>query len=419
MGNLLEQYKQVVGEEIINELSQMAELLKGKKILHVNSTKTGGGVAEILMTMTHLISALGIETEWEVITGSPDFFECTKQFHNAIQGYKNIIPNPHLLNVYREINRENAERLKPKLESADVVFIHDPQPAAMIEFFPKRTNKWIWRCHIDASNPNRAIWKFLKQFVVHYDASIFSLVDFVQPLPHPIYLIPPSIDPFNEKNIPLSNDKIKEVFPQFGIDPNRDMILQVSRFDYFKDPIGVIEAYRLAKKFNRGLQLVLAGGGAPDDPEGEMVLREVKAAGDNDPDIHILYLAPDSHLTINALQRAADIVLQKSVKEGFGLTVTEALWKGKPVIGGNCGGIRLQIHNHHTGFLVNTPEGAAERIRYLLQNPKLREEMGQKGHQFVHDNFLSTRHLRDYLTLILSLLRPSANRRIEIHRLGL
>ncbi|MFA6916910.1 MAG: glycosyltransferase [Parachlamydiales bacterium] len=418
MTNLLDQYREVVGDEIISELLQMGEILKGKKILHVNSTKSGGGVAEILMTMTHLTSALGIETQWEVITGNADFFECTKQFHNAIQGYKQIIPHPHLLKVYKEINEENAERLRPHLENADVVFIHDPQPAALIEAFPKRQNKWIWRCHIDASNPNRAIWKFLRQFVVHYDASIFSLVDYVQPLPHPIYLIPPSIDPFNEKNIPLSEDKIKDIFPRFGIDPNRNMILQVSRFDYFKDPIGVIEAYRLAKKFNHGLQLVLAGGGAPDDPEGEMVLREVKAAAESDPDIHILYLPPDSHLTINALQRAADIVIQKSVKEGFGLTVTEALWKNKPVIGGNCGGIRLQVHNYQTGFLVNTPEGAAERIRYLLQNPALRDEMGRKGYKFVHDNFLITRHLRDYLTLILSLLRPSNNHRIEVHKMG-
>jgi trehalose synthase len=418
MSDLLEQYKEVAGPEIIYELFQMARVLKGIKILHINSTKSGGGVAEILATMTRLTEALGIETHWEVINGTPDFFECTKQFHNAIQDRKNGIPNLRLLKVYEEVNADNAKQLKPILENADVVFIHDPQPAALINAFPNRKNKWIWRCHIDASNPHRAFWKFLRAFVMKYDASIFSLVDFVQPLPHPIYLIPPSIDPLTEKNIELSQEEVARVYTRFNIDPHRPMILQVSRFDYFKDPVGVIQAYRLAKKFKHGLQLVLAGGGAPDDPEGEKVLNEVKAAAENDPDIHILYLPSDSHRTINALQRAADIVLQKSIKEGFGLTVTEALWKSKPVIGGNCGGIRLQVINHHTGFLVNTPEGAAERIRFLLQTPRMRQEMGEKGHQFVHENFLITRHLRDYLTLIISLLQPSHGRRIEVHKIG-
>ncbi len=418
MNELLESYKKAVGADIINELTQMARVLKGIKVVHVNSTKTGGGVAEILMTMTQVMTALGIDTRWEVINGNPDFFECTKQFHNTIQGLKKNVIKPELFKVYEEINAQNAETLRPILESADVVFIHDPQPAAMITHFPNRKNKWVWRCHIDASNPQRAVWKFLRQFISHYDASIFSLVDFVQPLPHPIYLIPPSIDPLTEKNIDLPNEEIAAVFKRFGIDPTRPMILQVSRFDYFKDPIGVIEAYKLAKKFKRGLQLVLAGGGAPDDPEGEVVLNEVKAAAQSDPDIHVLFLPSDSHRTINALQRAADIVLQKSLKEGFGLSVTEALWKKKPVIGGNCGGIRLQVFNHHTGFLVDTPEGAAERVRYLLQNPNLIHEMGEQGHRFVYENFLSTRHLRDYLTLIISLFYPTTNHRLEIHHIN-
>lgn len=418
MANFLEQYKEIVGAEIIYELHQMARVLKGIKIVHVNSTKLGGGVAEILTTMTQLTKALGIETHWEIINGTPDFFECTKQFHNALQGKKKISPTPELLKIYEKVNADNAEQLRPVLENAEVVFIHDPQPAALIRSFPNRKNKWVWRCHIDASNPNRRIWKFLRDFVMHYDASIFSLADFVQPLPHPIYLIPPSIDPLSEKNIELSQDEVSSIYGRFGIDPKRPMILQVSRFDYFKDPLGVIEAYRLAKKFKHGLQLVLAGGGAHDDPEGEAILKDVKALAGSDPDIHVLFLSPDSHRTINALQRGADIVLQKSLKEGFGLTVTEALWKGKPVIGGNCGGIRLQVINHHTGFLVDTPEGAAERIRYLLQTPDVMQEMGKKGHRFVHENFLITRHLRDYLTLIISLLQPNSNRRIEIHKIG-
>lgn len=417
MADLLEQYADMVGSVIIDELSQLAKVLSGIKIVHVNSTKSGGGVAEILMTMTQLTKALGIQTEWVAINGTPDFFECTKQFHNALQGQKQVILNPHLLKVYDQVNAENAEHNRQVLENADVVFIHDPQPAALINAFPNRKNKWVWRCHIDASNPHRGVWNFLRNSVMRYDASIFSLVDFVQPLPCPIYLIAPSIDPLSEKNMQLKPNEIEAVYSRFGIDPDRPMILQVSRFDYFKDPLGVIEAYRLAKKFKHGLQLVLAGGGAPDDPESEMILNKVKSVAEGDPDIHVLFLPADSHITINALQRAADIVLQKSIKEGFGLTVTEALWKNKPVIGGNCGGIRLQVINYHTGFLINTPEGAAERIRFLLQTPTMIKEMGKKGHEFVRDNFLITRHLRDYLTLIISLLHPSHKSRIEIPRM--
>jgi trehalose synthase len=417
MSDLLERYKEVVGAEIIYELTQMAEVLKGIKIVHINSTKTGGGVAEILSSMTQLTTALGIENHWEVINGNPDFFEFTKQMHNALQGLKQNFASAYLFKEYEKNNAENAEHLKPLLESADVVFIHDPQPAALINSFPQRKNKWVWRCHIDASNPIRSFWKFLRGFVTNYDASVFSLADFAQPLSNPIYIIPPSIDPLTEKNIELPSEEISSIFTRFGIDPKRPMIVQISRFDFFKDPLGVIEAYRLAKKFKHGLQLVLAGGGAPDDPEGEMVLKQVHASAKNDPDIHILFLPSDSHRTINALQRAGDIVLQKSIKEGFGLTVTEALWKSKPVIGGNCGGIRLQVINYHTGFLVDTPEGAAERIRFLLHTPHMIQEMGTKGHRFVHDNFLITRHLRDYLTLIISLLQPSHSRRIEIHKI--
>ncbi len=414
MSELLNAYQKIVGASVINELHLIASKVRDKRIVHVNSTKTGGGVAEILTTMTQLTTALGIENQWEVITGNPAFFECTKMFHNGLQGQKEIMPSSDLLENYEKINAENAERLRPILEEAEVVVIHDPQPTALIKHFPNRKGKWIWRCHIDLSNPNRGIWKYLQGFVKLFDASIFSLAGFVQPLPHPIFLIPPSIDPLAEKNIILDQADIDAIFPRFDLDPKRPMILQVSRFDRFKDPLGVIEAYRLAKTFKRGLQLVLAGGGAPDDPEGEAVLNQVKQAAGNDPDVKILFLPSDSHRTINALQRAATIVLQKSVKEGFGLTVTEALWKGKPVIGGNTGGIRLQVINHQTGFLVNTPEGAALRIRYLLQNPQKIEEFGLSGSSFVRDNFLSTRHLREYLTVMFSLFSANGER-IELH----
>jgi trehalose synthase len=413
----LDKYREAAGAEVINELQQFAAALKGVKIVHVNSTKYGGGVAEILNVMTLLTKSLGIDANWETIKGNQQFFNTTKAFHNGLQGQVNVIPPLNALNAYENVNAENAEELRPILESADVVFIHDPQPAALIKSFPNRKNKWIWRCHIDLSSPQRALWRYLRNFITHFDASIFSLPDFVQPLPHPLYLIPPSIDPLSEKNIDLTPEEISSVYQRFDLDPHRPLILQVSRFDHFKDPIGVIKAYKLAKKFKHGIQLVLAGGSASDDPEGEAMLQHVNEASEGDPDIHILNLPPDAHHTINALQRTADIILQKSTKEGFGLTVTEALWKRKPVIGGNTGGIRLQVIDHHTGFLVNTPEGAALRIRYLLQNPHMIHELGERGHKFVHDNFLITRHLRDYLTVAIALLYPDGNR-LELQKIS-
>ena len=415
MSDLLEKYRVIAGVDAIHELEQLASILKGIKIVHINSTKQGGGVAEILTWMVPLSKALGIDARWEILNGNGEFYECTKYFHNGLQGHRIAMPDEALLKNYETVNQNNSEELKDVLQKADIVFIHDPQPAAMIKYFPDRANRWIWRCHIDLSNPHRGIWRYLKDFVKLYDASIFSLADFVQPLPHPMYLIPPSIDPLSEKNRVLTEEDIAEIYPRFDLNPKNPMILQVSRFDRFKDPIGVIEAYKITKKYKPTLQLVLAGGGAPDDPEGEQVLKEVRQYAQNDPDIHILFLPADSHKTINALQRASDVVLQKSVREGFGLTVTEALWKNKPVIGGNTGGIRLQVIDNHTGFLVNTPEGAANRIRYLLQDGDVCKELGAKGHKFVYENFLITRHLRDYLTLIISLLHPNGDR-IELQK---
>lgn len=409
MSKLLERYAEVTGNDVIDHLHQLSEPLKGMKVVHVNSTRVGGGVAEILTKMVPLKQELGIDVRWEVITGEEEFYKCTKNFHNGLQGNRAPV-SARLLRIFEETNERNAEELRPHLEDADFVVIHDPQPAPLLKYFPNRKGKWVWRCHIDASHPYRPTWKYLRQFVRDYDASIFSLAAFSQDLPHPEYLIPPSIDPLSDKNIDLEAAEVEEVYERFSIDPERPMISQISRYDRFKDPVGVIQAYKAAKQFVSGLQLVLAGGGATDDPEGEMVLAEVNEAAENDPDIHILLLPPDAHRTINALQRASDIVLQKSTKEGFGLTVTEALWKGKPVIGGNTGGIRLQVVNHHTGFLVNTPEGAALRIRYLYSKRDLMQEMGRKAKEFVRENFLLTRHLREYLTLILTLTRGTGDR---------
>ena len=415
MTDLLERYAHFAGPDVIRHLEQLAEPLRGVKVVHVNSTKEGGGVAEILHKLVPLKEVLGLETSWEVIQGNPEFFRCTKAFHNGLQG-EPVGISPALFKAYEDANAENAVKLRGALEDADFVFIHDPQPAALLGHFPKRKGKWIWRCHIDMSHPYLPVWRYLKRFVSPYDASIFSLPEFAQPLPHPQYLIPPSIDPLSEKNVELPDEEILEVLRRFEIDPGRPLLLQVSRFDRFKDPLGVIEAYRIVQRV-LPVQLVLAGGGASDDPEGGLVLEEVRRAAEGDPDCHVLALPPDAHRTVNALQRAADIVIQKSTREGFGLTVTEALWKGKPVIGGDTGGIRIQVVNHQTGFLVRTPEGTALRIRYLLHNRDIMAEMGRKAREFVKENFLLTRHLREYLSL-MHVLRNGAGDRIEVDRLG-
>ncbi|MGA8833408.1 MAG: glycosyltransferase [Desulfomonilaceae bacterium] len=405
----IDDYAPVAGEDVIDHLRQISAPLKGLKVVHVNSTKVGGGVAEILDRIVPLMQELGIDTRWEVIKGEETFYECTKSFHNALQGQFASVSDS-LLKTYERTNQENAEALRPVLEEADVVFIHDPQPLQLLKSTPNRRGKWLWRCHIDLSHPYRPIWKYLREFARGYDASIFSLADFAQPLPHTQYLVPPSIDPLSDKNIELTPRMIRETQDQFYIDPEQPMILQVSRFDRFKDPVGVIRAYRLAKRFSPGLQLVLAGGGASDDPEGNIVLNEVREEANDDPDIRILLLPSDAHRSINALQRAATFIIQKSIKEGFGLTVTEGLWKGKPVIGGDTGGIRLQIIDHHTGFLVSTPEGAALRIRYLMRQPGKAQEMAIKGKEFVRQNFLITRHLREYLSIMVAIIHGHEDR---------
>jgi len=409
MSGLLKAYAEVAGDVVVDHLRQLAAPLKNMRVVHVNSTRAGGGVAEILAKLVPLKKELGIDASWETISGDQGFFATTKSLHNALQGSSETIPRAQL-EAYEETNRTNAASLRSSIEPADMVFVHDPQPAPLAKYTPKRAGKWIWRCHIDVSRPQRPVWRYLRQFLVEYDASIYSLAAFAQPLPHTQYLIPPSIDPLSEKNAPLTDDETRAVFESFGIDPGRDVMLQVSRFDRFKDPVGVIQAYRLAKKFSPGLQLVLAGGAADDDPEGAAVLEETEAAAAGDPDVHILLLPPDSHRVINALQTAADVVLQKSTREGFGLTVAEAMWKGKPVIGGNVGGIRLQIVDDHTGFLVSTPEGAALRIRHLLHHRSRLREMGEKAKAYVRENFLLTRHLREYLTVMVSLANKAEDR---------
>jgi trehalose synthase len=401
MAVTLHDYEEVVGPEVIGEIRKVADYVRHKSLQNVNSTPVGGGVAEILTRMIPLLRELGVNASWDVIKGNEAFFNVTKAFHNALHGNSERI-TAKMLDVYRE---NTAMNLRDMNLTGDVIMIHDPQPAGLISRKPELGRQWIWRCHIDVSRPDPVVWDFLKPYVERYDAAIFSMPEFAQQLPLPQYMIAPSIDPLSDKNKELDQSYIQKVLEQYGLNPERPVLTQISRFDRLKDPLGVIGAYRLIRR-HCDCQLILAGGGAEDDPEGKEVLREVEEAAANDPDIHILLLPPFSDLEINALVRGSTIVFQKSIREGFGLTVSEALWKGKPVIGGAVGGIKLQIINGVTGFLVHSPEGAANRAVELLSNPYLCRRLGENGHRQVRENFLITRHVKDYMLLMLALDHP-------------
>lgn len=407
---IFDKYRALLGPDVINPLFELASQLKGLKIVHVNSTKEGGGVAEVLQKMVPLMEALGLDVRWEVIEGNEPFFQCTKMFHNLLQGDESRELTDFLKTSYEKTNEANAARLKGVLAEADVVFIHDPQPLPLITHFPNRKGLWVWRCHIDLSSPSVSAWDYLKNFVCQYDAAIFSLKQYAPELPCPIFIVPPSIDPFSEKNREMSSDDVHLIYQEFGISLDHPVIIQVSRFDRFKDPVGVIEAYRIVRKFYPDVQLVLAGSEATDDPDGRAVLGEVRRAAGGDPAIHILLLPASAHRQINGLQRGANIVLQKSLKEGFGLTVSEALWKSKPVIGGNVGGIRLQIIDEVTGYLVDSPKEAAMRMIELLDKPKVGVSLGLNGRKLVREKFLIIRHLHDYLSLILQCRNKDASK---------
>jgi trehalose synthase len=351
----------------------------------------------MLNRLVPLLGELEVTTHWDVITGGNDFFEVTKAFHNALHG-----ADCELTRAAREIflayNEQNRQRMQfPE----DTVVIHDPQPAALIAARKDKDapGRWVWRCHIDLSNPNPQVWGFLRPFVEQYDAAVFSSQSFARQLPIPEYMFYPCIDPMSEKNKELDEGFVQKVCDEFGIDRSRPVVTQVSRFDRLKDPVGVVQAFKLARKYV-DCQLVLAGGGASDDPEGALVLQEVKEAAGSDPDIIILDLPPWCALEINALQRASTIVVQKSIKEGFGLTVTEALWKGKPTIAGAVGGIPNQIIHKLTGMLVHSVEGCAYQIRYLLTHPDFAAQLGRNGRESVKENFLITTNVRRWLLLL-------------------
>lgn len=396
----LADYEKVTPPGQVDMLRRLASKVQGRTLVHVNSTRWGGGVAEMLHRLLPLMGELGVGVRWEVIEGDDGFYATTKCFHNALQGTEQVITDT-MLDAYKATNRRNAESINL---DADVVLIHDPQPAALVEIRGRRNAAWVWRCHIDASRPIRRVWTFLRDYIVKYDAAIFSLPKFAQRLPIPQFLVYPAIDPLDDKNRELPPDQVDAILQRLGIPRDKPIILQVSRYDRFKDPIGVVNAYRIVKR-HHDVRLVLAGGGASDDPEGAQVLAEVQQVASNDPDIHVLVLPNTAHLEINALQRAATVVFQKSTKEGFGLTVAEALWKGKPVIGGAVGGITRQIVQGVTGYLVSSVEGAAFRCRELLSDPRRAQQMGEAGREFVRHRFLITRLVADDLALIATTIK--------------
>lgn len=397
----LQDYQEIVGSEVIDEMKVVAARVGNRSLQNINSTPVGGGVAEILTRFIPLLRELGIDATWDVIKGDQAFFNVTKAFHNALHGKEEEITE-EMLEVFRATTEAN---LRDMNLHGDVILVHDPQPAGLIQKKKEIGRQWIWRCHIDISSPDARVWDFLHPWVDQYDASIFSMPDFAQELAIPQYLVAPSIDPLSDKNKDLEQSYIDSVLEKYHLDPERAIVTQISRFDRLKDPLGVIAAYRMVKK-RHDCQLVLAGGGATDDPEGVEVLREVQQAAADDPDIHVLELPPFSDLEINALVRGSTVIMQKSIKEGFGLTVSEALWKKKPVIGGAVGGIKIQVINNVTGYLVHSIEGAANRLSRLLSDRSLRKTMGENGYLHVKQNFLLTRHVKDYMLLMIALEHP-------------
>ncbi len=391
----IEDYSEIIGESSIDDLRHIADRLKGKSIQQINSTSVGGGVAEILNRMIPLMRELGVNTKWDVIKGGEQFFSVTKKFHNALHGSTEEISEKEF-EIFLETGRQNAAELEIY---GDVVFVHDPQPITLVE--KKKDNKWAWRCHVDVSKPDEKLWKFLESYISKYDSAVFSSPIFSHELSIRQFLISPSIDPLSDKNIELPQETIDKTLEKYGVPADKPIITQISRFDRLKDPVGVIKAFKMVKK-HIDCSLILAGGTAADDPEGQMVLDEVKEAAGNDADIHILLMAQND-IEINALQRASTVVIQKSLKEGFGLTVSEALWKGKPVVASNVGGIPHQIKHKFSGLLCNSVEGAAFSIKQLLNAPSYAKKLGENGREHIKNNFLITRQLKDYLLLFLSM----------------
>ena len=401
-GKKLGDYVGIIGEEGLGRIKEKMEKLQGKSFVHVNSTSFGGGVAEILHNLVPLMRDVGLDTRWFVIEGTNEFFNVTKSFHNALQGNKELELTEEMKNLYLKTNKKNAEDFD--LSDFDYILIHDPQPAPLIEFYEKK-QPWIWRCHIDLSDPNLEYWKFLKQFVAKYDKYIFHMEEYVQEDldKNKVVIMPPSIDPLSEKNIELSKAEILKILERFDIDPERPILTQVARFDPWKGVFDVIDVYRKVKEKIPDVQLLLVGVMAHDDPESWIYFEKTLRKLGEDYDVKVLTNLTGVHAReVNAFQRASDVILQMSIREGFGLTVTEAMWKEKPVIGRAVGGIRLQIVDGETGFLVKNIEEAAEKAIYLIKHPETVKDMGKKAKERVKENFIITKHLERYLDLLNS-----------------
>jgi trehalose synthase len=393
----LADYTHICGRELIAEIRELAEPLQGRRVLHVSATAFGGGVSEILYTLVPLMRDVGLDCEWHVIYGREEFFNATKLMHNALQGAPVDLDSEQWA-TWERYNEINASELS---DGWDVCLIHDPQPAALRTLAPEKSKSWIWRCHIDLSTPNRDTITQLLPYLQQYECTLFHMASYVpEGLDGGVNVVPPAIDPLTPKNMALLPEDASYVCGQFGIDVDRPLICQVSRFDPWKDPLGVIDAYRVVKETMPEVQLALVGSMASDDPEGWDFYNATVAHADGDEDIHILNNFNNvGAIEVNAFQSHSDVLIQKSTREGFGLTVSEAIWKARPFIGGNVGGIPLQIQDRVTGFLVSSPQECAERAIEILRDPQLGRSLGRTGKEHVRKHFLTPRYLRDYLRI--------------------
>ena len=398
---ILADYTHIVGRELVDEIRELAAGLQGARVVHLSATAFGGGVSEILYTLVPLMRDVGLECEWQVIYGREEFFNATKLMHNALQGAPEDLSEDDW-DTWRRYNEMNARELTG---GWDVCLVHDPQPAAVFQLVPEKAKGWLWRCHIDVSTPNPATIERLLPYIRDYPQSVFHVPAYVpEGMGGNVNIVPPAIDPLAPKNMALSPEDASYVCQQFGIDVDRPLMTQVSRFDPWKDPLGVIDAYRIVKESLPEVQLALVGSMASDDPEGWDFFNATLAHGDGDPDIHILNNFNNvGAIEVNAFQSHSDVLVQKSTREGFGLTVTEAIWKGRPFIGGNVGGIPLQIENGVSGYLVDTVEACAARATDILKDPALGKALGRRGKEHVRKHFLMPRYLRDYLRVFTEL----------------
>jgi trehalose synthase len=402
----LSAYHGLVPDDLLESLRIAAEPLRGLRVLHLNATAYGGGVSELLRSVVPLLNGLGLHADWRVITGDPSFFSVTKTIHNALQGGVQSLTDKERA-LYLSTAEQNARAVS---DGYDVVMVHDPQLAPLPHFCDRAGARWIWRCHIDTSAPNPAVWELLRPYLAVYDAAVFTMPEFVPPdLPiQRVKIIPPAIDPLSPKNLELPDRLARQVLNWVGMRLDRPLITQVSRFDRWKDPLGVIAAYRLARQEFTNLQLALVGSMALDDPEAWEVYREIEAAGRSDPLIHVFTnLTGVGNVEVNAFQRLSEVVVQKSIREGFGLVVSEALWKGTPVVAGRTGGIPLQMDDGVGGYLVNSVEGCADAILRLLRDPEAAKAIAARGREWVRGRFLIPRLVRDELSLIHDLVAAS------------